>query len=156
MEKERMSEFYQAMQEMLRDPKILQMKNYAQHSSSNTFCHSVSVAKTAYRLSKFFHLKVNEKSLAKGAMLHDFYLYNARGGHIGAWEHGTNHAETALKNSMKHYELTKLEKDIIYCHMWPLNITRIPRSKECLLISMADKYCAAKELMSRKKKNHAA
>ncbi|MDY5577641.1 MAG: HD family phosphohydrolase [Lachnospiraceae bacterium] len=146
-----MSDFYVVMSELIHDPKILQMKNYAQHNSSNTFKHSVHVALTAYRLSKIFHLKIDESSLAKGAMLHDFYLYDARGGQIGAWKHGTGHADTALNNSLKHYQLTRLEKEIIYCHMWPLNITRVPRSKESLLISMADKYCAAREMMARRK-----
>ena len=95
-----MSDFYVVMSELIHDPKILQMKNYAQHNSSNTFKHSVHVALTAYRLSKIFHLKIDESSLAKGAMLHDFYLYDARGGQIGAWKHGTGHADTALNNSL--------------------------------------------------------
>lgn len=146
-----MSSFYEVMSKMVHDPRILQMKNYAQHNSSNTFEHSVHVAIAAYRLSKVLRLKIDEGSLAKGAMLHDFYLYDARGGQIGAWKHGTGHADTALNNSLKHYELTDLEKEIIYCHMWPLNITRVPRSKESLLISMADKYCAAREMVARRK-----
>lgn len=146
-----MSSFYEVMSNMIHDPRILQMKNYAQHNSSNTFEHSVHVALTAYRLSKIFRLQIDEGSLAKGAMLHDFYLYDARGGQIGAWKHGTGHADTALSNSLKHYELTDLEKEIIYCHMWPLNITRVPRSKESLLISMADKYCAAREMMAHRR-----
>ena len=147
-----MSSFFETMNQLVHDPRILQMKNFSQHNSSTTFEHSVHVALTSYRLAKCFRLKINEDSLAKGAMLHDFYLYNARGGEIGAWKHGKSHADTALINSLKHFELTELEKGIIYCHMWPLNITRVPRSKESFLISLADKYCATKELMARKRR----
>ena len=41
---------------------------------------------------------------------------------------------------------------IIRCHMWPLTLTRVPTSRESLIVSVADKYAAIGDGVMRKKK----
>lgn len=131
---------------LLQDPNICQMENFPQHKSSNTLKHSVSVAKLSFTLAEKFGWEISEKELVKGALLHDYYLYNARTEDISGYAHGISHPETALKNAMKDFHLTGKEKNIIRGHMWPLTLFTPPRSKEAVLVCIADKYVAAKEM----------
>ena len=42
----------------------------------------------------------------------------------------------------KEFQLSDLEKNIIISHMWPLNFFHFPRSREAVLVCLADKICA--------------
>ncbi len=134
-----------AIKKLLKDPRIRAMEKYAQHGDGNTLAHSLHVARTAGRLASRMRLRVHENELARGAMLHDFYLYSTHDMKMSAYQHGTRHAEQALKNASRHYDLTEIERDIIYSHMWPLNITHVPHCRESVLVTVADKYCAVVE-----------
>lgn len=140
-----MNDFYKILKKTALEPQIREMKKYRQHLSTNSYHHSLHVAFTAYRMAKRLGLAIDEQSLARGAMLHDFYLYDIDEMGYSAWKHGTTHAKRALSNATKYYDLTKTERDIIYSHMFPLNLTHIPHTKEALLVTLADKYCAVKE-----------
>ena len=142
------AEYEAAMQELTNDPRIREMLDYRQHGSSTTYAHSVDVAVKAYRLSRRLHIRISERELARGAMLHDFYLYDIKGSGISKWRHGTGHAKRALENARQHYDLSPREEDIIYSHMWPLNLTHLPHYRESVLVSTADKYCAVRERLS--------
>lgn len=135
--------FWETFISLREDPTILKLKNYPNHKISNLFDHSSRVALCAYDLSRRLHIKVNGESLAKGAMLHDFYLYQASGNkEIGTKAHWFGHPDTALKNAEKEFQLTELERNIIISHMWPLNFWHVPRSREAVLVCLADKICA--------------
>ena len=137
---------------LLQDPNICQMRHFPQHKSSNTLKHSISVAKLSFSLAEKFGWDISEAELVKGALLHDYYLYNARTEDISGYSHGISHPETALRNAMKDFELTGKEKNIIRGHMWPLTLFSPPRSKEAILVCIADKYVAAKEMSFKKNK----
>ena len=139
--------YYQAADELLQDPRVQQMKQFPHHRSSNTLAHSIHVAKVAGKIASRMHLKVHEEDLARGCMLHDFYLYDTQEMDCSAYHHGTRHAGLALENASRAYDLTDIEKDMIYSHMWPLNLTHVPHYKESMLIVIADKYCAVREFM---------
>ena len=47
--------------------------------------------------------------------------------------------------------LTDKEKDIIQSHMWPLNPTDIPHSREAALVCMADKMSSSYETVLERK-----
>lgn len=78
-------------------------------------------------------------------MLHDMYLYDWHDGDPSRKTHGFDHPEIACNNAVENFDISEKEQDIIRSHMWPLNITKIPKSKEALIINIADKYCALVE-----------
>jgi len=137
--------YLETLNKMKQDSRLLCMEQYPQHGSCNTYKHSVNVATYSFYIAKYFGIDVHEKDLARGAMLHDFYLYNIKESGYSAYKHGTGHADIALQNAMKHFELTDIEKDIIYSHMWPLNLFRLPKYKESVIVGAADKISAVIE-----------
>ncbi len=106
--------FDEELEEMKRDPRIQRLRDFQQHKCSNTYDHVFHVARTSHAIEQKLHLKVDEKSLARGAVLHDYYLYDFREHPMGAYEHGTSHANTALQNAEKDFELNEIERNIIY------------------------------------------
>ena len=49
------------------------------------------------------------------------------------------------------FDLNDKEMAIIRSHMWPLTLFHPPQSKEAVVVMMADKYCAVREMVFRKK-----
>lgn len=136
--------YREALDELLRDPELQKMKQYYQHGG-NTYAHSVQVAEAALKLARILPFHVKEKDLARGAMLHDFYLYGTNDMTFTAYQHGTRHPRISYENASRHFDLTDTEKDIILSHMWPLTFTRPPRCRESVVVTLADKYCATRE-----------
>lgn len=133
------------------NPAIQELKKYPNHKISNIYDHSSRVALCAYHMSRKLQMGIDGQSLAKGAMLHDFYLYRAwKNEEIGMREHWFGHPDLALKNAEKKFQLSDLEKNIITSHMWPLTFRHFPRSREAVLICLADKICACGELLFKR------
>ena len=139
-----------ALDELKRNPDVLRMKEYIQHGSVSTFDHCVAVAETSSRINRALHLHADEYTLVRGAMLHDFYLYDwhERDG-THRW-HGFHHADRAADNARRLLSATDQEYDIIRSHMWPLTLRRIPRSREAWIVCWADKWCSLMETLLRR------
>ena len=118
-------------------------KGLRQHGSVTVFEHSVYVASTSLKLSKKFHIKVDEDTMIKCALLHDYFLYDWHDADHPKM-HAFHHASIAAENAERDFGLTKKEYKAIRSHMFPLNL-RIPTSREALILTIADKYCAATE-----------
>jgi hypothetical protein len=52
-----------------------------------------------------------------------------------------------MENAIREFGISALEQRIIYCHMFPLNLTRIPKETEALIVCIADKICASFETL---------
>ena len=102
------------------------------------------VAYLSYRICRRFHL--DYVSAARGALLHDLYLYDWHEKDSHQAPHGVTHPKVALENAEKICKLNELERDIIERHMWPLTSAR-PSYKESFLVSCADKLCATVEAL---------
>ena len=151
MTHEEMRQFNTELKSLIKHKEVQRMKKYIQHGTTTTYEHCISVAKASYLLDRFLHTKSDRQALLKGAMLHDFYLYDW---HIpGSCEglHGYHHADKALANAKEHFSIGKKEEDIIFSHMWPLNLTRIPRRREAWIVCMADKYISIKEIFDKER-----
>ena len=109
-------------------PDILRSKNFrstrshVQHGNMTVNDHSMNVAKYSLAISEKLHIPCEKKDLIRGALLHDYFLYDWHTpDHISPHKlHGFYHPGRALHNAQKEYHLTPREKDIIKKHMWPL------------------------------------
>ena len=128
------------------------MKNFCQHGCVSTYDHCQNVTRVSFWLNKKFNLKADEESLLKGAFLHDFYLYDWHHKNACQKLHGFSHAQTAADNAKKFFDLNEKELNIISSHMWPLNITKLPKSREAFIVTIADKLCSLHETLAQRNK----
>lgn len=61
-------------------------------------------------------------------------------------QHGIEHPKIALSNAKKCFDLDRKTENMILSHMWPLPFSEMPRSKEAILVNLADKFCAYQEM----------
>ena len=95
------------------------MRECVQHGQVSTWEHCVRVAHASLAMARALQLRVSERELVRSALLHDYFLYDwHEPGHVG-------HAS----------------------HMWPLPPTRVPRSREAVLVCVADKWCSLAETL---------
>lgn len=120
-------------------------RGFLQHQSVSCYRHSLSVACTSVWLVRRFHIPVDMRSMVRGALLHDYFLYDWHTPNDGHRLHGFSHAKKALINARRDFHLNPTEADVIEKHMFPLNI-RPPRCRESAIVCMADKICAIREI----------
>ena len=132
------------------DPEIQKMASFTMHNGNTTLQHVENVADVSFRIAEKLGIDIDEKALARGAMLHDYYLYTFKETKMSPYRHGISHPETALKNASKRHRLTEKETNIIRSHMWPMTFLHPPMSREAVLVCLADKYCAVNEMLLKK------
>ena len=136
-------EFELIIQEIVENETVQKMKNYRQHYETSCFDHCMQVSFISYRICK--KLKLDYKSTARAAMLHDLFLYDWRKREDNRKGlHAFTHPKTALENSTKLFSLSEKEQDIILKHMWPLTI-KLPKYPESFIVTFVDKYSALSE-----------
>ena len=121
-------------------------KAHIQHGTTTVNQHCRNVARYSLALSRKLNISCNERELIRGALLHDYFLYDW---HIDDYRkphklHGFYHPGRALVNAEKEYQLTEREKDIIKKHMWPLTVVP-PVYREGWIVTAADKWCSLLE-----------
>jgi len=134
--------------ELEKDGRLMDEKLCLQHGKTTVYEHSLQVAQMSLRLAEHLHMKVDRPRMIRGALLHDYFLYDWHDRHNGHPLHGVSHPQTAYENAAQDYTLSDLEKDIITHHMFPLTL-HPPASKEAWLVCMADKLCACLETLHR-------
>jgi uncharacterized membrane protein len=142
------SEFYELINDIYEHEEFLKLKEYFHHNSS-IYDHVQDVAYFSYRICKL--LKLDYRSATRGALLHDFFLYDWRNHDVPDLPrkkyHGIAHPAIAVENAKKNFSINEIEEDIIKKHMWPLTIVP-PKYKESFIVSFADKYLSSKEFIS--------
>lgn len=132
--------------DILTSPGMQSEKKFIQHGVFSVYDHSVKVARVCVGIANFFHLKTDNRALVRGALLHDYFLYDW---HLTSPEnglHGFTHAACALENAKKDFVLSKKEENMILAHMFPLNLT-LPKSRESVILCISDKICATYETL---------
>lgn len=137
--------YEECINEFLENQNVLSMKEFIQHGNTSTFEHSLSVSYYSYKIAK--KLGLDYRSAARGAFLHDFFLYDWHFDSPKDRWHGYHHPKIALENAEKYFSLNGKEKDIIKKHMWPLTIS-FPRYRESVIVLLVDKYCSIMEYAS--------
>lgn len=140
-------EFYYAISDILSNKVVMSSDTILHHSKTSCYRHMFNVAYYSYKMCKFFNL--DYVSAARGAMLHDLYLYTwhkERGVIIELLKkHPWIHPKMALQNATKYFDLNDIEKDIIIKHMWPVTI-KLPKYAESFIVGLADKFCCIMEV----------
>ena len=91
--------FYEELNKLIENEKIQRLKEFPQHHGSNTLKHCIAVAKRSFALAEKFGWNIDEKELARSAMLHDYYLYKIKEEGLSAFKHGTSHPLVAIRSS---------------------------------------------------------
>ena len=134
--------------DILASPRMKIQKSLPQHRKTNVYEHSIYVALKSIRIADFYNADVDMKSMVRGALLHDYFLYDWRVPDTTHKLHGFTHSKYALDNASRAFKLNEIEKDIIRKHMFPLNINP-PRYKESVIVCLADKICAVNETLNK-------
>ncbi|MDF1495499.1 HD domain-containing protein [Caproiciproducens sp. CPB-2] len=132
--------------ELLKSEIVQRMGTFIQHANVSCLEHSISVAYYSYWLCRKLNLNVDCRSIIRGALLHDFFLYDWHVTKNPKGLHGFKHPLTALENAEEHFSLNDCEKEIIVRHMWPLTLTP-PKCREALIVSLSDKFCSIIEIL---------
>lgn len=138
--------------DILDSPNFQSTKNYIQHGTVPVHQHCIDVARHSILLSRWLGIPCHERKLIRGALLHDYFLYDwhDRGRKDYKPLHGFYHPGVALQNAGREYDLTEREQDIIRKHMWPLTVIP-PVCREAWIVTTADKYCSLLETLRLRK-----
>jgi uncharacterized protein len=146
-----MKEYYKYInyygKDILKSKKVKSQKQFIQHGNVSVYDHTYSVAVLSLYLADKLNINVDEKSLVRGALLHDYFLYDWHVKDKSHRLHGYTHANTALKNAKRDFKINKIEENMIKCHMFPLNLFSIPKYKEAKILCICDKLCAISETL---------
>ena len=145
--------FYQATEDILTNPLFESQVHYVHHGDVSIYEHVIAVSYRSFVVAS--KLKRDAVSTARGALLHDFFLYDW---HVEGKKqrkslfkkHGFTHAKAALKNATTHFTLNRKEQDIILKHMFPLNLVP-PRYFESWIVNLTDTAVTLKEVFRRKR-----
>ena len=139
-----LKEIKEVLKELDEQGRMKHTQKYMQHSDISVYKHFISVAYTSVELAERFAWNVNRRELIRGALLHDYFLYDWHKQEVPHRFHGFTHPKTALRNAERDFDLSERECDIISKHMFPLTLVP-PMHRESWIVSMADKYCALRE-----------
>lgn len=147
LNKENSDGFFDLVNNIYYSDEVQSLKQYEQHLDIDRLQHITSVAFMSYKICKY--LGWDYKSAALSATMHDLFYYDWRDGKNGKWHklHGYKHPKYAALNAKELFpEITDKELSIISHHMWPLTVIP-PTSKEGIVVSLMDKYCATREII---------
>lgn len=138
--------FLNCIKPLLEYEPVRKMDDFIHHGRTSCLKHSLAVAYYSYVFIRRLRIKCDEAAVVRGALLHDFFLYDWHIPDKAHRWHGFTHPRTALENAKKHFCINKREEDIILNHMWPLTI-RVPRCREAFIVCIADKICSIMEVL---------
>lgn len=77
--------------------RFLQMASYIQHGDISVFEHSVGVAYMSVFIARSLHVKLHHMVLIRGALLHDYFLYDWHEKDRRHCLHGLRHPRLAMR-----------------------------------------------------------
>lgn len=136
------TEFISLIRDIAHSEEFRKMRGYRHHIKGTLYKHSLKVAYLCYVHHKKFRLKSDITDFVRGAILHDYYLYDLHGDGEVHKLHWFKHPKRALQNAIRRYPmLTKTQQDMIKNHMFPLTLVP-PSTKEGWIVCFYDKVAA--------------
>ena len=138
--------YYDCVSDIIESRQIQELKSIRHHVSTTRFQHCINVSYYSYIVCRKFSL--NARSAARAGLMHDLFYYDRKEYNSskskGQASHSRKHSLEACANAAEITDISKLERDMIEKHMWPMTRPR-PSSKETYIITVIDKYCAVLE-----------
>ena len=146
------TEFRELIRDIVTTREFRAMREYRHHIKGSVYDHSVKVAYLCYLHYKRHGGPGELRELVRGALLHDFYLYDWHDRLPGHRLHLFTHPQEALRNAKRHYpDLTPRETDMIRNHMFPITPHTLPRTAAGWLICFYDKVAALSDYFGEDK-----
>lgn len=117
-----------------------------EHHGITRYEHSLKVSYYSYKIAKFLHL--NYKEVARGGLLHDFFLSEEERDTKERFISTFTHPKKAVSKAKSYFDLTEKEIDMIRSHMFPINLS-IPKYAESWLVNIVDKFVGMKEFCQK-------
>ncbi len=138
-------EFFDCIRDLYYTDTVQAMQHTTQHVPTvNCLEHCLFVSFVSYRMAKKRGL--DYRAAARGALLHDMFLYDQHDKRNYVGRHAAYHPLAALRNATARFSLSEVEKDCILGHMWP-SAGQKPRFAESKIVNLADKICATAEVL---------
>lgn len=134
----------EVIRELSREGRIRRSRAFTQHGTTSVYEHSIRVAYYSLIAAEVLPWRVHRRELLRGALLHDYFLYDWHEKDRSHNLHGFRHPFTALRNARADYQLTEREQNIILRHMFPL-VPIPPLCMEGWIVCMVDKGCSIYE-----------
>ena len=126
-------------------------RSFIQHGTMSVHAHVISVARAGLAMAERLErlgIRIDRASLIRGALLHDYFLYDWHDPDPSHRLHGFTHPFAALARAEEDFDdLTERERNIISRHMFPL-VPIPPTCREAWLVCLADKACALHETIA--------
>lgn len=126
-------------------------RGFIQHGTMSVHAHVISVARASLAMAEQLErlgIRIDRASLIRGALLHDYFLYDWHDPDPSHRLHGFTHPFAALARAEEDFDdLTERERNIISRHMFPL-VPIPPTCREAWLVCLADKACALHETIA--------
>ena len=123
--------------DLLSSPELAREKDALQHGTTTVWEHSISVANACARVAHALPLRLKMRPLLRGALLHDYFLYDWHDRTTSQPHHATRHGSYARANAERDFSISKHEGDIIQSHMFPLE--GFPKTREAWTVCLVDK-----------------
>lgn len=134
-------EYKEIVNHILNDDKFNKIKNIEHHGITR-YEHSLKVSYYSYKISKF--LKLDSEEVARGGLLHDFFLSDENRTTKDRIISTFVHPKKAVQNAEEQFSISDKEKDIIRTHMFPFNLS-LPKYTESWIVNGVDKVIGFNE-----------
>lgn len=138
-------EYINIVQSILYNNDFNEIKKIEHHGVSR-YDHSIRVSYYSYKLAKI--LKLNYKNVARGGLLHDYFLSSCDRNLKERFLSIFIHPKKAVLNAKETFGINEMEENIIGSHMFPINLS-IPCYAESWLVNFVDKVVGCLEFTQK-------
>ena len=136
-------EYKKIVKDIFRNVEFKKLNNIEHHGISRME-HSIKISYYAYKIAK--KLGMDYVSVARGGLLHDFFLDGDERSGKRKFLDTFTHPKKALSTTEEFCSVNEIEKNIIVSHMFPIYLA-LPKYKESVLVNLVDKVIGSKEML---------
>ena len=132
------TEYLSIIDNIMKNEEFKQMDSIKHHNTTR-MNHLIKVSYNSYKVAKLLNLDYID--VARGGLLHDFYTEEVNKCNKikdKVLLFSTKHPDNAVENSMRNFELSEKEINIIKTHMFPIDY-KVPKYAESWIVSIVDK-----------------